>query len=163
MRLPNGFCGASDDRRGRSPYPDFLRATRLAARSRADHGFVQFDATATALNSGVTFEALVREEIGPMTISRSATAGGAKGTFTLGPGKPPRTAVVHPPAPFEGSASLNDPAGGAPAWTGALSVALLGLPAPTALAGPGFAARLCLHSSLFGSCEVALPPPTART
>jgi hypothetical protein len=157
VRLPNGFCGFGDDRRGTPPSPNPLSAIRLAARARIAHGFAQFEAIATAFNSGVTFEALVREGLGPMTISRSATAAGAKDTFAPDPNEP-RPVVVHPPPPFEGSARFSQSTGSAPTWTGSLSVALPGMPTPTILAGAGFAARLCLRSSLLGSCKVALPP-----
>jgi hypothetical protein len=51
------------------------------------------------------------------------------------------TATVSPPWPFRGSASFRRDRGGSNAWTGSLSVPLLGA-APVALAGRRFDARL---------------------
>jgi hypothetical protein len=157
LRLPNGFCGLNDDRRG-LPTPDFLRSTSVAARSRTAHGFVQFEATAHGFASKFGFGALVREVVGPMTISRTASAGAGEG-IVFGPGTQPRNASVAPPPPFEGSARFQNPAGGHPTWTGSLSVSLPGAPAVT-LAGPGFTARLCSRLSLLAECKVPLPPRT---
>lgn len=157
LRLPNGFCGFGDDRKG-LPTPGFLRSTEVAARSRIPHGFVEFQATAQGPASNVGFGALVREVVGPMTVSRTASASAAEGVV-FGPGNQPREARVDPPPPFEGSARFRHPAGARPTWTGSLSVSLPGAPAVT-LAGPGFTARLCSRLSLLAECKVPLPPRT---
>ncbi|HEX4669942.1 MAG TPA: hypothetical protein VH275_08240 [Solirubrobacterales bacterium] len=150
-RLPNGFCGFGGDRKGRTP--DFLRATQLSARSRIAHGFVQFEASAPGFKPGIGFGALVREVIGPMTISRTASAAGPRSAFVLEPAKRPHSASVNPPAPFEGSARLRHRPGHPPTWIGSLSISLPGAP-EVALAGSGFAARLCLHSTILGKCKI---------
>ncbi|MEX2106385.1 MAG: hypothetical protein WD810_05755 [Solirubrobacterales bacterium] len=158
LRLPNGICGFGDDRRSRRGFNP-LQTTRLAARSRIPRGFVQFEASTLDFDPRDGFEALVRENVGAMAITRSTFAHGAADTFTFSPGNPPRRASVHPPPPFEGTARLRDRGSGPPTWTGSLSVSLPGSP-QTPLTGPGFAARFCLNSSLLGGCKVALPPRT---
>jgi hypothetical protein len=157
LRLPNG-CGFGD--RIGLPIPDSLRSTQVAARSRVPHGFVQFEATAQGRGSKFGFEALLREAIGAMTISRTASANAASG-LGFAPGKQPRRAGVDPPPPFEGSARFRHPAGGDPTWTGSLSVSLPGA-ADIALAGRGFTARLCPHLGILSRCKVTLPPQDAR-
>lgn len=158
IRLPNGFCGFGGDRRGR---PGIFSSTQLRARSRIPDGFVEFEATAPSFATLFGFRASTLEKLGPMTITRSASAKAAKGDVRIGPGKPPRRIDVTPPAPFSGSARFQDPAGGPPAWKGSLSVSLPGAPElVTPLAGPDFAARLCHQISLLAECKVALPPRT---
>lgn len=159
-RLPNGFCGFGGDRKS-VPTPDFLRATRVTARARIANGRVAFGALALDVDSTVDFLATLREAVGPMTILRTASARGASAAFTLGPGDRPRNASVNPPAPFKGSAQLRQRPGRRPTWTGSLSVSFPGAP-EVALAGPGFAAALCLDSTLLANCKVALPKVNAR-
>jgi hypothetical protein len=156
LRLPNGFCGFSDDRRG-IPTPDFLRSDQLLARSRLQAGSVRFDATAQGGGARYGFSALLREISGAMTISRSAAASSSSGGLFLGPGKQPRRASVEPPAPFMGSARFRDPASGPPSWRGSLSVSLPGAP-DVALAGPGFSSKICPQLGIFGECKIPLPP-----
>jgi hypothetical protein len=155
LRLPNGLCGFGDDRR--SPRRrGIFSSTSLVARSRIPHGFIEFEATAPDIAPVFGFQARTRESLGPMTISRSASAKAMDGDVRIGPGKRPRRIDVNPSPPFAGSARFRDPARSPPAWTGSLSVSLPGAPA-LALAGPDFAARLCMHISLLARCKIALP------
>jgi hypothetical protein len=89
----------------------------------------------------------MREQIGPMTIVRSASSLGGPGSFTS---KGTTHATVSPPPPFSGSATFDDGAEGA-AWTGSLSVPFPGAPG-TLLAGEGFLANLCPHLAILSSC-----------
>jgi hypothetical protein len=155
-RLPNGLCGFGDDR-ANPRVPDFLRATSLTARKRVSHGYVEFGASALSIDPGLGFTALIRENVGAMKISRSASARSAKGGNALGVGKRRHAIFLDPSPPFIGSARFRDPANGPPTWTGSLSVSLPGA-ANVALAGPDFAARLCPNLYLLRECKVPLPP-----
>lgn len=157
IRLPNGFCGFGDDRKGRQPDPDFLNPTKLAARSRTANGYLGFEAAAIGFASRVQFRAEAHESAGPVTITRTASVSAPEkdGSFLLGPGKHPTSAVVHPPSPFLGSARFRDPAGAPPSWTGTLRVSLPGAP-NVPLVGPDFGARICLRAGILGECKVPL-------
>jgi hypothetical protein len=73
-----------------------------------------------------------------MRIERGAQIyGGAAGfQWDLGAG----TALLEPPAPFEGRALYKRGAHGKGSWTGSLRVPVLGAPRPMRLAGPTFTA-----------------------
>jgi hypothetical protein len=158
VRLPDGFCGFGDDRKGKQPDPDFLRSTKLAARSRTANGYLSFETVAIGFASRVQFRAEAHESTGPVTITRTASVSTPEkdGSFLLGQGQRPTSAAVHPPRPFAGSARFRDPAGAPPSWTGSLRISLPGAPV-VALAGPGFDARICLRTSLLRKCKVPLP------
>lgn len=157
VRLPNGFCGFGDDRRGKQPDPDFLHPTKLAARSRTPNGYLGFEAAAIGFASRVQFSAEAHERAGPVTITRTAfvSAPEKDGSFLLGPGRRPSSAVVQPPPPFAGSARFRDPAAAPARWTGSLRASLPGAPDVT-LAGPRFDARICPHAGILGECKVPL-------
>ena len=88
----------------------------------------------------VVFGALREERREGMRIERGAQIyGGAAGfQWNLGTG----TALLEPPAPFEGRAVYKREAHGKASWTGSLRVPVLGAPRPMRLAGPAFTARL---------------------
>jgi hypothetical protein len=88
----------------------------------------------------VVFGALREERREGMRIERGAQIyGGAAGfQWDLGTG----TALLEPPAPFEGRAVYRRGAHGKASWTGSLRVPVLGAPRPMRLAGPTFTARL---------------------
>jgi hypothetical protein len=155
VRLPDGFCGFGSDRKS-GLLPSFLRTTQLVARARSPHGSLEFGAS-TLGGVRFGFSASLRENVGAMTITRSAFASGAASSFVIGPGKRPRYADVRPPPPFEGVARFRDPAGGPATWAGPLSVSLPGAPA-AALAGPDFSSRLCRNHYPLQKCKVPLPP-----
>ena len=162
-RLPNGFCGFGDDRPGMRRLPSVaLRATQVVAAAPIPHGEIRFGASMLDGDRGRTiFSAQARETIGPLKITRIASAATAgKGTFTLDPAESPGGASVYPPLPFEGSARLQ-PGPGNPVWTGSLQVALPGTPTMS-LAGPSFAARLCPSISILRECKLGSPPARAR-
>jgi hypothetical protein len=88
----------------------------------------------------VVFGALREERREGMRIERGAQIyGGAAGfQWNLGTG----TALLEPPAPFEGRAVYKREAHGKAGWTGSLRVPVLGAPRPMRLAGSAFTARL---------------------
>ncbi len=88
----------------------------------------------------VVFGALREERREGMRIERGAQIyGGAAGfQWNLGIG----TALLEPPAPFEGRGFYKREEHGKASWTGSLRVPVLGAPRPMRLAGPIFTARL---------------------
>jgi hypothetical protein len=88
----------------------------------------------------VVFGALREERREGMRIERGAQIYGGEAGFqwNLGTG----TALVEPPAPFEGRAVYKREAHGKGSWTGSLRVPVLGAPRPMRLAGPTFTAHL---------------------
>ncbi len=88
----------------------------------------------------VVFGALREERREGMRIERGAQIyGGAAGfQWNLGTG----TALLEPPAPFEGRAVYKREAHGKASWTGSLRVPVLGAPRPMRLAGAAFTAHL---------------------
>lgn len=88
----------------------------------------------------VVFGALREERREGMRIERGAQIyGGAAGfQWNLGTG----TALLEPPAPFEGRAAYKRESHGKASWTGSLRVPVLGAPRPMRLAGSTFTARL---------------------
>lgn len=88
----------------------------------------------------VVFGALREERREGMRIERGAQIyGGAAGfQWNLGTG----TALLEPPAPFEGRGFYKDEEHGRASWTGSLRVPVLGAPRPMRLTGPAFTARL---------------------
>jgi hypothetical protein len=86
------------------------------------------------------FGALREERREGMRIERGAQIyGGAAGfQWNLGTG----TALLEPPAPFEGRGFYRREEHGKASWTGSLRVPVLGAPRPMRLAGPTFTARL---------------------
>lgn len=160
LDLPNGFCGLPDERPELPSLPG-LRTSSLGAKARVPHGTVNFAASVTegpaAANDRPHFTASLHERLETLTITRSALTSGIPESLSLGDGTRSSTATVSPPAPFTGSATYSRPNGAAARWAGTLSVSLLGRE-PVALAGEGFAARICLHQQLFATCKVSLPP-----
>lgn len=148
FRLPNGFCGLGNFRPG---LPDLgLEATTLRAQGRGIHGPITFEASRFKGGKTVSFSASLQERIGPMKISRSAGARGARNSLTnTGTSR----ATASPPLPFVGSAHFIDPAHGPVSWTGDLSVPFLGAP-ETALTGETFDARLCPNFSILNTCKL---------
>jgi hypothetical protein len=88
----------------------------------------------------VVFGALREERREGMRIERGAQIYGGEAGFqwNLGIG----TALLEPPAPFEGRAVYKRGAHGKGSWTGSLRVPVLGAHRPMRLAGPAFTARL---------------------
>jgi hypothetical protein len=88
----------------------------------------------------VVFGALREERREGMRIERGAQIyGGAAGfQWNLGTG----TALLEPPAPFEGRGFYRRGEHGKASWTGSLRVPVLGASRPMRLAGPTFTARL---------------------
>jgi hypothetical protein len=88
----------------------------------------------------VVFGALREERREGMRIERGAQIyGGAAGfQWNLGTG----TALLEPPAPFEGRAVYKRESHGKASWAGSLRVPVLGAPRPMRLAGSAFTARL---------------------
>jgi hypothetical protein len=88
----------------------------------------------------VVFGALREERREGMRIERGAQIyGGAAGfQWDLGTG----TALLEPPAPFEGRAVYKRETHGKASWAGSLRVPVLGAKRPMRLAGPTFTARL---------------------
>lgn len=153
-QMPKGFCGIGGDRVN-PRVPDFLAMTSLTARERTNNGFVEFGASASKIGSWLDFHAGIEEHLGEMTISRSASTG-VGGDDALHLDKRTHSITLDPPPPFTGSARFQAPPGGAPTWTGPLSVSLPGAPG-IALAGPSFAAKFCPSHSLLRECKVRLP------
>lgn len=87
----------------------------------------------------VVFGALREERREGMRIERGAQIYGGEAGFQwdLGAG----TALLEPPAPFEGRAAYKREAHGKGSWTGSLRVPVLGAMRPMRLAGPAFTAR----------------------
>jgi hypothetical protein len=88
----------------------------------------------------VVFGALREERREGMRIERGAQIYGGEAGFqwNLGTG----TALLEPPAPFEGRAVYKRDAHGKASWTGSLRVPVLGAPRPMRLAGSAFTAHL---------------------
>jgi hypothetical protein len=146
IRLPNGFCGFSDDRRAR-PFLGLERRV-LAARAREASRTVSFEASQDEFVKRVSFSASLLERVDGVNIDRSAEATAGKGTFTsTGTAR----AAVRPPQPFNGTALFRDPAHQPASWSGSLSVSFLGA-SDVPLAGESFAARLCPHLSILSRC-----------
>lgn len=159
-RLPNGFCSFEDLKASRR-LPAFLRTTTLLARSRTANGSIELEAWSWEIAPKLLVNASVDEKVGELKIVRQASVGVEQRFLTVGPGKPPRSGYLKLPSPFTGSGHFEDPADGPPTWIGSLSVSLPGAPA-VALAGPEFAARVCLDKEPFGGCKVTLPPGKGR-
>ena len=155
LRLPNGFC-LFDDLKG-PKLPRFLDTTTLSARSRTVNGSIEFEAVRTAGGKALAATASLKEKVGEVQITRTAQSLVAKRTLRIKPGKPPEKATLKLGSPFSGEAEFQDPADGPARWTGSLGVALPGAPT-VALAGEGFAVRLCVDKGLFDSCKAKLPP-----
>lgn len=159
IRLPDGFC-LFDDLEGRAR-GGLFSATTLSARSRTANGSIEVEASKLAIVDRLSATATLREKVGGLKITRSASVDSAKNSLTIGAGKPPRSAKLKLSAPFTGQAEIQDPADGPPTWTGSLSVSLPGAPA-LSLTGEGFTTRLCVDKSLLKSCRADLPPAEVR-
>jgi hypothetical protein len=159
LRLPNGLCGLFADRK--RGVRSLLETTTLAARSRTANGSITVEASDFLVRSGFSLTTAMREKVGALEITRSAKIGPREGLLTIGPGKHPHSADLHPGSPLTGSAHFEDPVDGPPTWTGSLAIAFPGL-APVPLAGPAFAARVCVDQYLTKSCNVSLPPGKGR-
>jgi hypothetical protein len=156
LRLPDGFC-IFDDLRAPAARPSPFDLTTLSARSRTANGSIEFEASRLKVGRDLAVSATLREKVGALKISRSADAHLPKRVLRIGPGKSPLTASLKLSSPFSGEAEFQGPANGPATWTGSLNASLPGAPA-VALAGPGFAARLCVDKSLFESCKADLLP-----
>ena len=159
LRLPNGLCGLFGDRKRGDRLR--LETTTLAARSRTANGSITVEASDFLVRSGFSLTTTVREKAGALEVTRSATMGPRRSLLTIGPGKHPHSADLHAGSPLTGSAHFQDPVDGPPTWTGSLAIAFPGL-APVPLAGPAFAARVCVDQYLTKSCNVSLPPGKGR-
>jgi hypothetical protein len=93
----------------------------------------------------VAFTAFEQEKREGMTIARGAEAVGAGRDFTWD--FQAGTARIEPPAPFTGTATFLQRAGGRSSWRGSLRAPLLG-GRPFRLAGPPFRAKLIKGSPL---------------
>jgi hypothetical protein len=155
LRLPDGFCGFND-RRAR-PFLG-LESRTLEARRKVEGKELSFQASKEEFVRRLTsFSASLRERVDGMSIVRSATTRGPDGGFSsVGASR----GSVHPPAPFVGSASFRDPVRAPATWTGSLSVTFPGAP-ETALAGDGFAAKLCRRLPILRQCLNKPPTPRA--
>lgn len=115
--------------------------------------FMAWSYPSMRLTTDLTFVALSMRVRGQMVISNAQIAF-SKDAGALEIATPPRSATVHPPTPFTGSATFQQEPMGQFSWTGELAVELPGI-GEVHLAGPKFEAELCRGRRCKGNEEDA--------
>lgn len=130
---PSTFCGGgSGSGEARGPG---LPGARLQGVSYADGRALSFQVNKNRPKGVTVFEASLRERRDGMLIDREVQGAAKGGAFQFQPDL--ATAVLSPPAPFSGSASLSrSPNSVNPIWTGGLTLDFSGR-SNVPLAGPG--------------------------
>lgn len=130
------------------------------------HGVLSFSADKWPPEGGgfnaLFFNGTLTRPRGTMVIANS-NYGFTEDTSTFTVAKPPRSAVVEPPAPLTGSATFTQEGPNTFSWLGDLEIELPGI-GPVALAGPNFSATLCIGKQCRGNAEESIRvfsrPPT---
>lgn len=91
---------------------------------------------------------------GAMVILNS-NSGFTEDTSAFAVAKPPRSAIVEPPAPFTGSATFTQEGSDTFSWLGDLETELPGI-GPVTLAGPSFDANLCIDKKCEGNADESI-------
>jgi len=127
----------------------------LYANMERGHGVLSFSADKWPPERGgfnaLFFNATLIRLRGTMVISNS-NSGFTEDTGTFAVAKPPRSAIVEPPAPISGSATFTQEGPETFSWLGDLEVELPGI-GPVALAGPSFSANLCIGKQCKGNAD----------
>jgi hypothetical protein len=149
--LPSQRCHYGET--GHSKHPPRYTATLNADHETGGPG-THFEALRFAPGSRpatqvVFYAASDYEQVGPVRVTREVHISSPSSTFLL-PDFPaaPENAVIRPPAPFTGSATLARTPESTFSWTGDLAVTFPGID-PLPLAGPDFRLHYCaLHGCI---------------
>jgi hypothetical protein len=126
----------------------------VSASTERGRGFLSFTALnfpSRGLKANLIFVASLFRIHGQMIVM-SQQGAFSENTATLAVAKPPRSAIVNPPAPFTGTATFQQESADQFSWTGDLAGELPGI-GDVDLAGPKFETSLCLGGHCRGDEE----------